>query len=201
MRERLLLITRDLKDNRVSILNSLLVSVIAGIIYIIFLVVSSCLFADIPIVSIALISLGLLAACIVSPICVFKVVAPEFVFNSSISKIKVKRLLLEELCIVAVCIIFEVAWELLIYYLAVGVAEEFLFRLVLTDYLNSKMSRIMAICWSALLFAVVFHMNYSFLSNICLRLPLGLLLALINDKMGFPEACAAHAIYDIAVSL
>ena len=139
-------------------------------------------------------------SCTIFPIFVFKILAPEFVFNSSLKRIKANRLLIEGLCIVVLCVVLKVDWELLIYYFAVGIAEEFLFRLVITDYLNSGMARIMAVCCAALLFAVVFHMNYSFLSNICLRLPLGLLLALINDKVGFSEACSAHTIYDITVS-
>ena len=201
MKERILLIARNLIDNKVGMLNSLIVSVIAGVLYICFLVVSTCLFSDIPMASVILISFGLMVACMISPICVFKVLAPEFDFKSSIKKMKIKRLWIEGLCIIGGGVFLDVAWELLIYYIAVGIAEEFLFRLMITDYLNSRMSRVMAIFCSALLFSVVFHMNYSFFDNLCLRLPLGLILAVINEKVGYPEACSIHAIYDIVVSL
>ncbi|MDO5649541.1 MAG: CPBP family intramembrane metalloprotease [Gallicola sp.] len=94
-----------------------------------------------------------------------------------------------------------VEFSMAIHFLAIGVGEEYLFRKIHFDYLKEKGGVVFSLIVTSVLFAFLLHLNESFLSNLLIRFPLGILLGLIRIRWGTPAAAGIHWIYNVLTTL
>ncbi len=87
--------------------------------------------------------------------------------------------------------------KMFVYYVAVGVCEETLFRNFLLNSMRDEYGEKKATILSSIIFAFLLHLNNPFFSNLLLRFPLSLLLSLIRRKLGYAEACTFHSGYNM----
>lgn len=59
----------------------------------------------------------------------------------------------------------------------------------------------MTIIISSIIFSFIFHLNDSFVGNLVIRFPLGIILGVIRLKFGLNKSIFVHWIYDVVVSV
>ena len=91
---------------------------------------------------------------------------------------------------------------LIVHYIALGVSEEYLSRVVILKLLSEKYGKVASIVISAMIFSFVLHNNESFIINCVVRTPLGLVFGYITNKTECSYyTMSLHALYDLAVVL
>ncbi len=83
--------------------------------------------------------------------------------------------------------------------LFVAIGEEWLFRGLIQSLISKYSNEFVGILISAMIFAVVLHINYPLLLNLLVRFPLGILFSLIKKYVGLPEAMMSHWIYNFVL--
>lgn len=76
-----------------------------------------------------------------------------------------------------------------------------IFEKIQFDYLKKQMGIWMTIIISSIIFSFIFHLNDSFVGNLVIRFPLGIILGVIRLKFGLNKSIFVHWIYDVVVSV
>ncbi len=92
-------------------------------------------------------------------------------------------------------------YSMTIHFLAIGIGEEYLFRKLHYDYLNEKIGSVYALILTSLIFALLLHINETFLSNLFVRFPIGMVLGMIRIFFNIKGAMVAHWIYNIFATI
>lgn len=83
--------------------------------------------------------------------------------------------------------------------LIIATSEEFLFRYLIFNILCKDMSKWQAIIINSLLFALILHLNYSFLDNLIFRFPIAVVFSYIAQRFGLQYSIASHWLYNLIV--
>lgn len=103
---------------------------------------------------------------------------------------------------VTVYIGHEISYLYVIHLMVISLAEEFYCRGVLNSKLQKHFSELVALLFSSLIFALVFHFDESLWQNLLLRFPLGLLLGVLYNKTrNLYIPIVVHTIYNSLVIL
>ena len=90
---------------------------------------------------------------------------------------------------------------LIIHFLAIGYAEEVLYRMVIQDKLSEVFSEISTIVLSSLIFAIVGHFAEPISINLMVRVPLGIVLSVVKMRTKFLIIpTTIHSIYNILLT-
>lgn len=90
----------------------------------------------------------------------------------------------------------------IIHYLIVAIGEEYIYRHLLISLLSKKMNVIISCIISSLVFAFILHNNEAFVTNLIIRLPLGLVLSGIYVKTkSLSLPIIIHSIYNLLVMI
>ena len=133
------------------------------------------------------------------------IVIPFFLYkkilNVELDNIKIKYFdVVACLLIGGILFVFFKASTVL-HYLIIAIAEEVHFRKIQFDYLKKQMGIWMTIIISSIIFSFIFHLNDSFVGNLVIRFPLGIILGVIRLKFGLNKSIFVHWIYDVVVSV
>ncbi len=91
---------------------------------------------------------------------------------------------------------------LIVHYIAVGISEEYLSRVVILKLISEKYGKVASIVISAMIFSFILHNNESFIVNCMVRTPLGLVFGYITNKTNCSYyTMSLHALYDLVVVL
>lgn len=88
----------------------------------------------------------------------------------------------------------------IINYIFVSIGEEYIYRHLLINLLAKKLNIVLSVVISSLVFAFILHNNESFITNLCYRLPLALVLSSIyvkTESLSLPVF--VHTIYNLMV--
>lgn len=83
----------------------------------------------------------------------------------------------------------------------IAVCEEFLFRYVIFQVLqsNNTFNKLSSVVLGSLLFALVLHINGSFLVNLLTKFPMSLIMYFLADRFGLQSSIAFHWVYNVTV--
>lgn len=81
----------------------------------------------------------------------------------------------------------------------IAVCEEFLFRHIIFNILNTEYQKKYTYLIGSLLFGTLLHLNGDFLINFATKFPAGLLLYFLADHFGLQSSIAFHWLYNMLV--
>ena len=86
------------------------------------------------------------------------------------------------------------------HYIIVSIGEEFTYRRVVLDILNTRYASGISILLSAVMFSFILHLNENILVNIAIRFPIGIVLGYIATKTRtISYTVLLHTIYNLLV--
>lgn len=93
------------------------------------------------------------------------------------------------------------ALELFVFgFLLTAIAEELMFRGLVEYRLENSFQPWQVIIIQAIIFAFLGHQGFDFISNVIIRIPLGIILSLVKRASGsYIPAIVAHFVYDSAI--
>ena len=86
-----------------------------------------------------------------------------------------------------------------LHFLAVSISEETFSREIQFKYLYERIGKINAIIITSIIFAFILHLNEKFIENLIIRLPLGLALCIIRNKLGLLKSILGHWFYNLII--
>lgn len=101
---------------------------------------------------------------------------------------------------IGIILLFFFEKNAVLHFIVIAVAEEIHFRWFQYGYLEKNIGSKNAIIISSIIFAFVLHLNDNLILNLIIRLPLGIVLCLINNRFGIGKSIASHWIYDVIAS-
>lgn len=90
----------------------------------------------------------------------------------------------------------------IINYVFVSIGEEYIYRHLLINLLAQKFNIVLSVVISSFVFAFILHNNEPFIANLCVRLPLALILSSIYVKTeSLSLSVVVHTIYNLIVMI
>lgn len=122
-------------------------------------------------------------------------------FNYSILNIfNLKRFLIYTIIIFIVLSLCSINIEEIIHPFIVATCEEFLFRGLMFSLLLNKFTKFKSIVIGSLIFSLLLHLNGNFVGNFLTKFPSSIILYLVRDKFGLPEAIITHWLYNLFIT-
>lgn len=89
-----------------------------------------------------------------------------------------------------------------IHFMFIGISEEILTRGIMIHILSRNLGKVVSMILSSLIFAFVFHSNENILTNLIIRLPLGIILgSMYLYTKNLSSSILLHWFYDVIVVL
>ena len=90
--------------------------------------------------------------------------------------------------------------SVVVHYLIIAFAEEMHFRTFQYEFLEKQLGAKKAVIISSVIFAFILHLNDPIWGNLVIRLPLGMILCLIQYKFGVTQKMLRKSIYEALFS-